>query len=187
MRSVWCSNKFEVLLTKPKHVNWVKLDAVVSWRCCFIHILVVLQNSLVNLHSQKRCIMVSLSSSQKEHLSVVCSPILWRKLFVATLLWRNLNWKICSLVSLVHKNGNMKDFFQSITSIRAYILQSEIHFSLLFWGIVAVFWTRCSYASLLKLTDFNKLLIMGVCCFGHCFYWLSVFFIDSLTAETMPK
>ena len=99
------------------------------------------QKVCINLHSQKRCRRLSVSRSQKVHLSDGLFPILWRKLLVAILLCINLYWKLVNFVLMVALKGRLYTSFQ-LTSIWFLIFRSLSHFDWLIVGCVCFFSMR---------------------------------------------
>ena len=91
-----------MLSMRPKQRPGEKEASFVRVRFWEIQCKVFCQKSLLYLQFQNR---VSVVSSQKEQESTCFMPILCRKSLVAIRLWRNLNWKALSFVSVVHRKG----------------------------------------------------------------------------------
>ena len=94
-----------MLSIRPKQRAGEKETSFVSVRFWEIHCKVFFQKNWLYLQFQNRWTRVSVVLSQKEQESTYLMPILWRKSLVAIRLWRNLNWKTLSFVSVVHRNG----------------------------------------------------------------------------------
>ena len=106
-----CSLVFELSGFKPRAVVmtrwflfWIKEQDCSHWKKDP-------QKIEVTLHCQKRWSRVSVSSLQKVQRSLFLTAILCKKEFVGRRLWRNLNWKIISLVLLVHVLVSWNVFF----------------------------------------------------------------------------
>ena len=94
-----------MLSMRPKQRPGEKEASFVRVRFWEIQCKVFFKKSLLYLQSQNRWTRVSVVSSQKEQESTCFTPILRRKSLVAVRLWRNLNWKALSFVSVVHRKG----------------------------------------------------------------------------------
>ena len=90
---------------RPKQRPGEKEASFVRVKFWEIHCKVFFQKNLLYLQFQNRRTMVSVVSSQKEQGSTCLTPILYRKSLVAIRLWRNLNWKALSFLSVVHRKG----------------------------------------------------------------------------------
>ena len=81
-----------------------------------MHCLKPCQKKLDTSQVQKRWMRVSLSFWQKVYCSLSFRFILVRKMLVANLLCKSLNWKTISIVIFVHRKGAQQTVFQSILS-----------------------------------------------------------------------
>ena len=94
-----------MLSTRPKQRPEEKEASFARVRFWEIHWKFFFPKNLLYLQFQTRWTRVSVVSSQKEQDSTCFTPFLWKKSLVAIRLWRNLNWKALSFVSVVHRKG----------------------------------------------------------------------------------